>query len=143
VIAHYTAYENNSDYVLLRHSYLFTHQPLAQHLQHSHDNIKYWLRSVEEASAISLFQQEQLRETSRRVFGPFKHNSLQSSDNSTSHSSYALSSRSCSMSTKYTASMTTTSLSHSETDISISSYSSKSMNSLDTQPPSTLCLILS
>jgi hypothetical protein len=58
VSARYTAYEDNSGYVLPHHSYLFTQRSLDQRLQYSHDSIKCWLCSIEEARAILAFQQE-------------------------------------------------------------------------------------
>jgi hypothetical protein len=102
VIAHYTAYENNPDNVLVHHSNLFTHQPLNQCLQYSHDNITCWLWSIDEARAILSLQ---LWETSRSVFNLFVYNTTTSSgDLLSTDSSYSPSFQSSSEATASTVS---------------------------------------
>jgi hypothetical protein len=127
VSGHYTAYEANPNYVLPCHSYLFTSQTLAQRLQYSHDNIRCWLGSVDEAKAILSFQQARLQETSRRVFRFFDTASIRASqENSSTDSSYTPSSESYATSMTATASMNTFSLSYDDTDLSVTSSSSLS-----------------
>ncbi len=129
---HYAASADNPDYVLPRHSYLFTTRTQAQRLQYSHDNIRCWLRSVNEARAILSFQQAQLQETSRRVFGILNPASVQESpETSSKDSSYTPPSTSYATSTTATTSVTTLSLSPDDTDLSATSHSSISCSASD------------
>lgn len=68
---HFTAFNDNEDYVLPRHSYLFNQKPLTQLLQSSCDYLQCWLLSVEEAKSIQALQEAHLRAMSRRFFSMF------------------------------------------------------------------------
>jgi hypothetical protein len=119
VTAHFSAYADSQDYGLPRHSYLFTQCTLEQCLQYSHDSIKCWIRSVEEARAILTHQQDHLRTTSLRMFDNFQLTSNSSNEAVTPDTPYTPSTPSSSLDA--VEKVTNISSSNSNTSVTLSS----------------------
>jgi hypothetical protein len=67
----YSSFQNNPDFILTRHQYLFTSKSLEQRLRLDIDSITCWIRSVESAQQDLTHHNTNIRLQSSRFFAPF------------------------------------------------------------------------
>jgi hypothetical protein len=68
----YQQYNDNPQFILPRHAYLFTQRTLEQRLNMSYDSITCWLRSVDESRMILTFHLRCMQETAATMFNMFQ-----------------------------------------------------------------------
>ena len=67
----YSSFQNNPEFILTRHQYLFTNKSIEQRLQLDIDSITCWIRSVESAQQDLAHHNTTIRLQSSRFFAPF------------------------------------------------------------------------
>jgi hypothetical protein len=67
----YSSFQNNPNFILTRHQYLFTSKSLEQRLKLDIDSITCWIRSVESAQQDLAHHNTTIRLQSSRFFAPF------------------------------------------------------------------------